>query len=63
VNEFGIISNGFNVTSLFIPGATAPVAKSPTFSATPLVSQTPARYPSTYSSIVPIRIVSYFNTI
>jgi hypothetical protein len=62
VNGFGFISNGFDVTSLFIPGVTASVAKNLTFAATPLASETPARYPSAHSSTVPIRIVSYFNT-
>jgi hypothetical protein len=62
VNEFGFISDGFDVTSLFIPGTTALVARSSIFSATPLASQTPAPYPSAHSSIAPIGIVSYSNT-
>jgi hypothetical protein len=57
VREIGFVSDGSDATSVFVPGATAAVAKSPKPSVCPLTRQIAAPYACVYPSAVPVLII------
>jgi hypothetical protein len=59
VSVFLFISDGFDVTSMFIPDAAPTLPKSPTLSAGPVASPSREPSPSAYPSAVPLWTDSY----